>query len=442
MSNSWKAPIGKHWGNGFVAEEKEREKKLPNQAVVPTPSTDATQNNVFAPYYESMRDDAKEQYKSDLAALKRNKNVQMQEAAINNELLKKYLPQMNQMSGLSGLGVSESANIDALSRYQNTVSGIEQGYTQGKSELDRYLRSDLADINAAERAEQREDQQLLDLYKREDQSEAYQMASMQIMGATSASEIDAILTAWEGKTNEDQYNNLVAYAKSRKTSLTEVEKEVEDSMGSTAVSGTVDNSGGTVKIPIPTQDGVGLKLDLSILGETDFQEAIDAGAKRENGEVFVYDKAIYYKKNDRVYELVDPEGNNNSEVYSAIYGYLNDGEMIPVADPIKKFFDEAKAERDKSKAEKPKTGEQKRDEATRHLLDNYSPSPTEASGANGRATSYNGRGGVTVLMPDKTTKYYKLYHSDTSLDKVPEDVVVNLVGKNYVKHDNITYELR
>ena len=56
-------------------------------------------------YYDKERDRVKNQYKADLAALDTNKNVQMQEAAINNELLKKYLPQMNQMSGLSGLGV-------------------------------------------------------------------------------------------------------------------------------------------------------------------------------------------------------------------------------------------------------------------------------------------------------------------------------------------------
>lgn len=309
-------------------------------------------------YYDKERKSVNDQYKTDLAALDRNKNVQMQEAAINNELLKKYLPQMNQMSGLSGLGVSESANIDALSRYQNTVTDINRGYRESVDSLDRYRNADLASINAEERKEQREDQQTLDLYKREDQSEAYQMASMQIMGATSASEIDEILEAWEGETNEAQYANLVAYAESRKASLTATEKEVVDSMGSTAAPGTVDGSGGTVKIPIPTQDGVGLKLDLSILGETDFQEAIDAGAKRENGEVFVYDKAIYFKSNDRVYELADPEGNNNSDVYSAIYGYLKNNEVIPAADPIKKFFDDVKSKRDEIDAEKSKTGAQ------------------------------------------------------------------------------------
>ena len=107
-------------------------------------------------YYDDERDRVDKQYKADLAALDRNKNVQMQEAAINNDLLKKYLPQMNQMSGLSGLGVSESANIDALSRYQNTVTDINRGYRESVDSLDRYRNADLASINAAERTEQRE----------------------------------------------------------------------------------------------------------------------------------------------------------------------------------------------------------------------------------------------------------------------------------------------
>lgn len=99
-----------------------------------------------------------------LGELQNNRVQQRQEAAINNELLMKYLPQLNKANGLAGLGVSQSANVDALSRYQTNLGNIEDTYQRGKtsldeirassiSEVERAYDTDIATINANERSE-------------------------------------------------------------------------------------------------------------------------------------------------------------------------------------------------------------------------------------------------------------------------------------------------
>ncbi len=295
----WEYVPKKKWGQGFSATE-EKTPKPPNQAVTPSVSTD----NVFAPYYESMRKEREKQYNADLATLETSRSLQRQEAAINNELMKKYMPQLNQMNGLTGLGVSESANLESLSRYQNTLSGIEQSYSQRKSELDRYLRTDLADLNAAERAEQREDQR-----------DAYGVALEHIASGaiTDSDSLERYLTAVTPTVTDGQLNQLKALGES-------LIGESKGKTGSTTATGTVNAGGDSVTIQVGSRG-----VPLSIVGQTYLQDAIDVGGDYNDGDVFLYDKKIYYKQNDAVYELMDASGNNNSKNYSAAYNFLKSG---------------------------------------------------------------------------------------------------------------------
>lgn len=321
---SWKAPVKSKWGNGY---------NTPNTSAAPV----STPVDTLDKYYDDERDRVKDQYKTDLAALGTNKNVQMQEAAINNELLKKYLPQMNQMSGLSGLGVSESANIDALSRYQNTVTDINRGYRESVDTLDRYRNADLASINAAEREE-----------KIADQRDAYGVALEHIASGaiTDADSLERYLTAVTPSVSDLQLQQLKALGESL---VGEKGKKYGASVDDTGVS-IVAKYGGNAPSTNPFANSnepvnlaeAGSAFSVNAGGNSFVVEstgAVDPSVVKnagtiDDGDVFLYDDAIYVKKNGTVYGVSGIGGNNNSENYSALYAYLKSGKTLK-ADDIK-----------------------------------------------------------------------------------------------------------
>lgn len=300
----------KKWRSGFDSLDNYR---LPNQTVVEP--VEEEKPNPLAPYYDTLRADREKQYKTDLSALDSSRNLERQEAAINNELLKKYMPQINQMSGLSGLGVSESANLDNLSRYQTTLSDINRRYKQSESDLSRYYRSDLADINALERAEQREDQQ-----------NAYGVALEHIgSGAiTDADTLKRYLTAVTPSVSDIQLQQLKALGES-------LVGETEAKKGAT---GSSISTEGTVTIPfVPKEGQAPGNFTLYLGGETQNQGALSMANYRNDGETFLYGDNIYVKQAGHVYELVDGNGGKIGKAYTDAYNYLKNG-TVPDTRPV------------------------------------------------------------------------------------------------------------
>lgn len=74
-------------------------------------------------------------YRAQQAQLDTAKKNAQQSAAVSYELLKKYLPIQNQMNGLSGLGVSESALIEANNNYVAQQGQIEQTHAADSAAL-------------------------------------------------------------------------------------------------------------------------------------------------------------------------------------------------------------------------------------------------------------------------------------------------------------------
>ena len=89
--------------------------------------------NTYVNDHNTLADD----YDAEVAALDAERNVARQEASINNELLMKYLPTINRMNGLHGLGVAQSFNAEALANYQNSLNDIDRTYRTSRDTLDR-----------------------------------------------------------------------------------------------------------------------------------------------------------------------------------------------------------------------------------------------------------------------------------------------------------------
>lgn len=87
-------------------------------------------------YYKTKGAAAEESYRSASNALSKSTEEKLRRAAVSYDLLKKYLPIENERAGLTGLGVSESAGIEARNGYARRVGEIESAHAEEKAALD------------------------------------------------------------------------------------------------------------------------------------------------------------------------------------------------------------------------------------------------------------------------------------------------------------------
>ena len=125
---------------GYAVKVPQKNKK-PNVAVSPgSADTKGTKKkkNFTDPlnYYKEKSQAAEENYRSASDALSKSTEEKLRRAAVNYDLLKKYLPIENERAGLSGLGVSESAGIEARNGYARRVGEIENAHAEEKAALD------------------------------------------------------------------------------------------------------------------------------------------------------------------------------------------------------------------------------------------------------------------------------------------------------------------
>ena len=82
-------------------------------------------------------------YDSQINNLNLGKTTQQQQADITRSQLQKYLPYYYKSKGLSGLGLEQSAMLDANANYTNQLGQIETNYAQQKNALENYRQDDL-----------------------------------------------------------------------------------------------------------------------------------------------------------------------------------------------------------------------------------------------------------------------------------------------------------
>ncbi len=78
--------------------------------------------------------------------LDEKKRSSEQNAYITYEQLKKYLPQQLKAQGLGGLGVSESALLQAYNTYNNSMGEISAQYSNDKTDLERAKNEQIAEL--------------------------------------------------------------------------------------------------------------------------------------------------------------------------------------------------------------------------------------------------------------------------------------------------------
>ena len=85
--------------------------------------------------YSEILSASDEHYDAELARLGRERESAARRAAVNETLREKYLPATKAGQGLEGLGVSETARIDARNAYLRTQGKIEDAYLSGVEKL-------------------------------------------------------------------------------------------------------------------------------------------------------------------------------------------------------------------------------------------------------------------------------------------------------------------
>ena len=85
--------------------------------------------------YAGSADIQRKQTEAALAEAERQRNIDLQNAFINSEMTKKYLPIYLKQAGMGGLGVSQSTLAQVANDYDNLVSGINSETNAAKRDL-------------------------------------------------------------------------------------------------------------------------------------------------------------------------------------------------------------------------------------------------------------------------------------------------------------------
>lgn len=186
-------------------------------------------NNLFSAY--TQKNDATNQYNSYMQNLNQSRSKSQQEASIQHDKLMKYMPVQLKSQGLGGLGLSESAMLQAGNMYQNTMGGINRDYSKSSMDLMDLYRTQMSNID---QNLTRDNQSLFDKYlgyEREDQRDFYEDALLRIRDLESfktVEDLDNYFNAVKGKINPEQASALERELMFTRKKLESNAKEAED----------------------------------------------------------------------------------------------------------------------------------------------------------------------------------------------------------------------
>ncbi len=163
--------------------------------------------------YKRLTQEAQEEYKKAGESLQKATDERLRRAAVDYELLKKYLPLQNEQAGLTGLGVSESASIEARNGYLGRVGTIESEGAEAKAELDRAYREEKKALDKEYKEERQKEQEAIRKNLKESQDFAYESA-MEMLKEERFSEfeeLDLLLEQMKPRVRSDQYEQILNY---------------------------------------------------------------------------------------------------------------------------------------------------------------------------------------------------------------------------------------
>ena len=290
-----------------------------------------------------------ESYKKQQEVLDAGRRNALQRAGISFDTLNKYLPMMNRANGLSGLGVSETASIDAYNKYLSSMGSIEQQHSaDSASLLDNYSAERRALVR--EEQEKAEEEALREEQKAEEEAlrEAEKTATDQTLmfehmynmidtlSHTQASDIDRYLETARGRVSDTQFALLKDLAQTRKAEWEQLygspqspktleAQQLAASVLENGVSFYENKKGLFYKQDLSNgddftvQDSTGKKYYIESRGRVDNEELAALASGVANNQLFAYGYKIYYKINGEIYEVGGRKGKNNSEDYTELY---------------------------------------------------------------------------------------------------------------------------
>ena len=240
-------------------------------------------------------------YRAQQVQLDKAKREAQQSADVSYALLKKYLPVQNQMNGLSGLGVSESALIDANNNYVTQLGKIEQTHAADSAALLENYRTEQS--AAADTA----------------YNEAYAM----ITNGTyhTFEELDNYLAGVKDKVSDEQWAQLEYlsnYAKNDPTAQEMVEEyknaSIPDHSVRTGVYFNRDKNGGGIDNGEVVRVKSG-NTEYKVKVKTEAGEAavVEAGKKYGKNTAFIYNGELYLNIGGITYTL------NKNKEYDEAY---------------------------------------------------------------------------------------------------------------------------
>lgn len=292
------------------------------------------QKNTPKPDNITMNDYAntlKTSYQNSQKLLDQGAQKAAEEASVALDIAQRYLPVLNRMNGMSGLGVSESGVIEAYNNYMNQIGGIKQTHASDSAKL-------FSDYQSALREEEEKKQQALDAK----QSETYQelMTIINSGAFNSADELSALVDQAKGRVNEDQWSTL-DYLRNYYKNSPEQKALEEERAAAQAAAEEAQKQEQALKDSFRTNDAITLKsnagrtsmvngdnfelqlggrvYDVESRGEVTDESIVNVATEIGNNKVFAYNGKIYFKQNGKIYQIGGRGGNDNSFDYSSLY---------------------------------------------------------------------------------------------------------------------------
>ena len=158
-----------------------------------------------------------DQYNKAQTSLEQERTQSQQQASIQLDKLKKYIPTQIKAQGLGGLGVSESTLLKANSEYQNKMGQIASDVGARQMDLLKSYNSGVLDIDTKL---QNANTTTLNKYQeiaRKAQDDAFNGALIDINGSSINNEEEMLkfLEGYRGLVSEEQFKNLEQSAKNQ-----------------------------------------------------------------------------------------------------------------------------------------------------------------------------------------------------------------------------------
>ncbi|MBE6585071.1 MAG: hypothetical protein E7645_00930 [Ruminococcaceae bacterium] len=265
------------------------------------------------------------------------------ESYIAHERLQKYLPQARAVSGIEGMGMTETAKIQGLNAYLGERSAADAVYQAGVSQLEGAKQ--IADTER-ETAKQQAKQSALSAYLDRKESAAEQES------AAVGSILDSQASKYfgnDGKISEKGYQALEAYVNANRDKMTETDRRLveltlegyrnqirsekeQEAYSSNEFTDKGATFGGITKfennknLVIKTEDGNEYRVQLNAPDNSSVidAEVLDAAQNTKTGEVFGFRKKLYLNHHGDIY-AIEARDNSYKEDYDTLYKLFFEG---------------------------------------------------------------------------------------------------------------------